>query len=57
MTLIALIDERHHADRAFTAALHDKQLRDHGGDDGRGVVRGRRLAMLERLKARRGGGC
>jgi hypothetical protein len=58
MTLSALIDERQHSERAFTAALHDKQLRSHGGDDGQGLVRGRRLAHIERMKARRrGGGC
>lgn len=59
MTLIALIDHREREQRAFQAALHDKELRAHDGDDGRGIVRGRRQAHLERMKARRrgAGGC
>jgi hypothetical protein len=58
MTLIALTDERHHHRNAFQAGLHDKELRRDGGDDGGGLVRGRRLAHLERMKARRRGeGC
>lgn len=54
MRLTRLIDARDRDGRAFQAALHDKELRTAGGDDGRGLVHGRRMAHLERMKARRG---
>lgn len=54
---MALIDDRDRDRRGFDAALHDKELRTAGGDDGLGMVKGRRFAHLERMKARRRGLC
>ncbi len=56
MTLVALIDHRHHGERRFQASLHGMQLE---GDEVKttgGVVHNASHAHLLRMKARRARG-